>query len=80
MSALLAGWRYCGTAGGGWPCCLWPEVAEQGPGAPGAIGLGREPDLGFEAAVVRLRGLPAESGAGQEDGLGFQAGDAPGVA
>jgi hypothetical protein len=50
-----------GGAGGGWPCCLWPEVTEQGPGAPGAIGLGQEPDLGFEAAVVRLRGLPAES-------------------
>jgi hypothetical protein len=37
------------------------EVAEQGPGAHRAVVPGQEPDLGGEAAVVRLGGLPAES-------------------
>ena len=58
---LRAGRRRGCTACGGPACCRWPQVAEQGPGAPGAVGLDQEPDLGTQAAVVHLGGLPAVS-------------------
>ena len=58
--ALIRAGRSCGCAGCGGPaCCRWPQVAEQGPGVPGAVGIGQEPDLGVQAAVVHLGCLPA---------------------